>query len=173
MSFEEAVKQTPQIAGAYKVGVMAFGNYSSKIVVPDNRLLGGSVDIDDTTKGLYPNDNRWDYVFDYNGEAFFIEVHTASTRETSTVLHKLEWLKSWLREQAPLIDKLKSRQIPSFYWVQSKQYALPAHTPQYRKAMSAKLIPIKEWNYELLSKQYAPQTKSKRRVPKYMRNSKG
>lgn len=171
MTFKEAVEQTPQIAVAYKSGLLAFGDYSSKVVVPDNRLLGGSVDIDAATLEIYPNDNRWDYAFDYNGEAFFIEVHTASTSETSTVLRKLEWLKVWLREQAPKLEKLKSKVLPSFYWVQSKQYALPTHTPQYRKAVSAKLIPIKEWNYEQLFKQYAPQTKSKKKVPKYLRDS--
>lgn len=173
MTFKEAVEQTPQVAGAYKAGILAFGDYSSKVVVPENRLLGGSVDIDAATVELYPNDNRWDYAFDYNGEAFFIEVHTASTSETSTVLRKLEWLKVWLREQAPQINQLKSSRIPPFYWVQSKQYALPTHTPQYRKAMSAKLIPIKEWNYESLCKQFAPQANSKKRVPKYMRDLKG
>ncbi len=170
MTFKEAVEQTTQVAGAYKAGLLAFGEYSSKVVVPDNRLLGGSVDIDAATVEIYPNDNRWDYAFDYNGEVFFIEVHTASTSETSTVLRKLSWLKVWLREQAPKIDQLKSSIIPPFYWVQSKQYALPVHTPQYRKAMSAKLIPIKEWNYELLCKQFSPQAKSKKRVPKYLRD---
>ena len=172
MTFKEAVEQTPQVAKAYKAGLLAFGDYSSKVVVPDNRLLGGSVDIDAATVELYPNDNRWDYAFDYNGETFFIEVHTASTSETSTVLRKLEWLKVWLSEQAPEIYKLKSKKLPPFYWVQSKKYALPTHTPQYRKAVSAKLIPIKEWNYELLCKQYASQPKSKKRIPKYMRKSK-
>lgn len=171
MTFKEAVEQTPQIAAAYKAGISAFGDYASKVIVPDNRLLGGSVDIDLATVELYPNENRWDYAFDYNGETFFIEVHTASTSETSTVLRKLDWLKVWLREQAPKLEKLKSKVIPPFYWVQSKQYALPTHTPQYRKAMSAKLIPIKEWNYELLCKQYSPQPKSKKKVPKYLRGS--
>jgi hypothetical protein len=169
MTFKEAVEQTPQVAEAYKVGILAFGDYSSKVVVPDNRLLGGSVDIDAATVKIYPNDNRWDYAFDYNGEAFFIEVHSASTSETLTVMSKLKWLKIWLREQAPKIDQLKSSIIPPFYWVQSKRYALPPHTPQYRMAVSAKLIPIKEWNYESLCKQYAAKSKLKKRVPKYMR----
>lgn len=171
MTFKEAIEQTPQIAVAYKAGLLAFGDYSSKVIVPDMRLLGGSVDIDAATVELYPNDNRWDYAFDYNGETFFIEVHTASTGETSTVLRKLEWLKVWLREHAPILEMLKSKVIPPFYWVQSKKYALPTHTPQYRKAVSAKLIPIKEWNYELLCRQYAPQPKSNKRIPKYLRDS--
>jgi hypothetical protein len=171
MTFKEAVEQTPQIAAAYKTGLSAFGDYSSKVVVPDKRLLGGSVDIDFATQELYPNNNRWDYAFDYKGESYFIEIHTASTSETSTVLRKLEWLKVWLREQAPKLEKLKSRIIPPFYWVQSKQYALPTHTPQYRMAVSAKLIPIKEWNYELLCRQHAPPPKSKKRVPRYLRDS--
>ena len=170
MTFKEAVQQTPQVGNAYQTGLMAIGSFSNKVVVPDNRLLGGSVDIDSATRDLYPNENRWDYVFDYNGEVFFIEVHTANTSETTTVLKKLQWLKLWLQEKAPKIDKLKSKTMPPYYWVQSKQYALPTHTPQYRRAMSAKLIPIKEWNYESLCKQYTPQPKSKKRVPRYMKN---
>ncbi len=171
MAFKDAVEQTPQISDAYKSGLLALGGYSSKVVVPDYRLLGGSVDVDAATMALYPNDNRWDYAFDYDGEVFFIEVHSANTSETSTVLRKLEWLKVWLREQAPKLNRLIGKRIPPFYWVQSKGFALPTHTPQYRQAMSAKLIPIKEWNYVLLCKQYASQPKSRKKVPKYLRDS--
>ena len=39
MTFKEAVEQTPQVAKAYKAGLLAFGDYSAKVVVPDNRLL--------------------------------------------------------------------------------------------------------------------------------------
>lgn len=170
MTFKEAVQQTPQVANAYQVGLTAFGSYSGKVVVPDNSLVHGSIDIDAATCSLYPNENRWDYAFDYNGEVFFIEVHSAYTSETSTVLQKLEWLKLWLKENAPKIDKLKSKTLPPYYWVQSKRYALPHHMPQYRQVMSAKLIPIKEWNYESLLRLYAIRPKSKKRLPRYMRN---
>ena len=52
MTFKEAVEQTPQVAKAYKAGILAFGDYSSKVIVPDKRLLGGSVDIDAATVEL-------------------------------------------------------------------------------------------------------------------------
>lgn len=79
MTFKEAVEKTPQVAGAYKAGLLAFGDYSSKVVVPDNRLLGGSVDIDVATVELYPNDNRWDYAFDYHKRRFDESFKTVAT----------------------------------------------------------------------------------------------
>lgn len=46
--------------------------------MPDNSKLEGSVDIDKATAKIYPNDNRWDYALSYDGEEFFIVVHTGS-----------------------------------------------------------------------------------------------
>lgn len=155
--FRAAVLATQDVKGAYKVGLEAMGKYSSRVIVPDNSLLGGSIDIDESTKKIYPNDNRWDYAFEYNGETFFIEIHTASTSETSTVLHKLAWIKQWLREKAPKIDRLKSKTLGPFFWIQYKQYALPKHTPQYRAAAAAKLLPIKNFDYQKLMAEHIQQ----------------
>lgn len=152
--FKEAVEATPDVESAYRAGLGAMGDYSKRVIVPDTSLLGGSIDIDESTRAKYPVANRWDYAFDYNNETFFIEVHTASTSETSTVLHKLAWLKQWLRKEAPRIDALKSKTLNPFYWVQYKQFALPKHTPQYRAAAAAKLLPIKCFDYQRLIADY-------------------
>jgi hypothetical protein len=141
-TFEKAIKMTPDVATGFQSGLMALGQYRSKISVHDTRLIGGSVDIDFCTTQKYPNDNRWDYAFAYNKEVFFIEVHSANTAEVKTVLRKFQWLKDWLNQQAPEIDKLKAKSQQPFYWIQSKNFKIPTNTPQYRSVISAGLKPI-------------------------------
>jgi hypothetical protein len=85
------------------------GTYTSKISVTSTLLIEGSVNIDTCTADRYPNSNRWDYVFAYNGKAYFVEVYSAHTSEVRTVLSKLEWLKAWLNHHATEINKLKAK----------------------------------------------------------------
>ena len=142
MTFKQAVEATPQIALGFKNGLTALGKHSNKVSVSSLSLLQGSVDIDTCTTLLYPNDNRWDYAFAYNGNVYFIEVHSANTAEVTTLLRKLKWLKDWLIQHAPEIHKLKAKNLPAFYWVQSKGFAIPTNSPQYRRAIQANLRPI-------------------------------
>ena len=148
MTFKKAVKGTPDVATGFRKGLTALGNYSSKVIVSDTTCIQGSVDIDACTTAQYPNANRWDYAFAYKGEAFFIEVHSANTSEVSTVIKKLQWLKVWLHQQAPEINKLKAKNLPAFYWVQSKGFAIPKTSPQYRRAASAGIKPVAKLNLE-------------------------
>ena len=39
LTFEEAVKATPDVSTGYRKGVEAFGEYKSKIKVPDSKKL--------------------------------------------------------------------------------------------------------------------------------------
>jgi len=142
MSFKQAVEATPDVATGFRTGLVALGIYRSKVFVSDTRLLQGSVDIDTCTAEKYPNSNRWDYAFAYKGETFFIEIHTANTREVKTVLQKFHWLKDWLIREAPEINKLKSKTRLPFYWIQSKGFAIPKTSPQYRAAESVGLKPV-------------------------------
>lgn len=139
-SFQKAVEATPDVATGYKAGLSALGTHASKISVASTSLIEGSVDIDSCTTAKYPNANRWDYVFAYHGKAYFIEVHSANTSEVRTVLSKLQWLKNWLHNHATEINKLKAKN--SFYWIQSKGFAIPKTSPQYRAASMAGLKPI-------------------------------
>lgn len=143
MTFRQIVENTPDVAGAYKTGLTALGANSNKVIVSDKRMLQGSVDIDGCTALKYPNDSRWDYVFAYKGEAFFVEVHSAKTGEVRTVIKKLQWLRKWLNNKAPGINILKSSAVPSFYWVQSNNFQIPKTTPQYKAAMKEGLMPVK------------------------------
>ena len=142
MSFKQAVEATPDVATGYNIGLTALKAYSSKISVSDPRLLHGSIDIDDCTRNMYPNENRWDYAFAYNDEVIFIEVHTANTSQVRVVLKKLHWLKDWLNLKAPEINKLKSKSRPPYYWIQSNGFAIPKTSPQYRLVETSNLKPI-------------------------------
>lgn len=145
MIFKQAVDATPDVQTGFKTGLTALGTHSSKVSVSDTQLLQGSLDIDKCTTTKYPNSNRWDYAFAYKGEAFFIEVHSANSSEVRTVLRKLKWLKEWLHQKAPEINKLKAKGQP-FYWIQSKGFAIPKTSPQYRAAKGAGLIPKAKLN---------------------------
>jgi hypothetical protein len=142
ITFKKAVGNTPDVTSGYKTGLSALGAYSVKVSVSDTKLLQGSIDIDMLTTAKYPNDNRWDYAFAYNGEVFFIEVHSANSSQVSTVLKKLQWLKDWLHQKAPEINKMKAKSKTPFYWIQSKDFAIPKNSPQYRAAQSSGLKPI-------------------------------
>lgn len=94
--FQIAVHSTAEIAQGYEPGLQALKSHSSKITFGDPHQCTGSVDIDNTVRAKYPQANRWDYCLCYRSQVYFVEVHSANTREVSTVLRKLEWLKDWL-----------------------------------------------------------------------------
>jgi hypothetical protein len=142
MTFQQAVAATPDVETEFKTGLAALGHYSSKISVSDTTQLQGSIDIDTCTTAKYPNANRWDYAFAYKKEAFFVEVHSAKTSEVSTVIKKLQWLKDWLNQQAPEINKLKAKKVSPFYWIQSKNFAISPTSPQYKAAITNGIKPI-------------------------------
>lgn len=139
-NFKTAVESTPDVANGYRAGLSAMGAHTSKISVASTLLIEGSVDIDTCTTAKYPNSYRWDYVFAYDGKAYFVEVHSANTSEVRTVLNKLKWLKDWLNHHATEINKLKAK--TPFYWIQSKGFAIPKTSPQYRAASNAGIKPI-------------------------------
>jgi hypothetical protein len=144
LSFRQAVEATSDIENGYLPGLTALGVYSKRIVVSDTTKIQGSVDIDDCTIALYPNDSRWDYAFAYKDEVFFVEVHSAITSEVKTVLKKLQWLKDWLVTRAPEINKLKAKSRNPFVWVQSKNFQIPKSSPQYLMAVQKGLLPLKK-----------------------------
>jgi len=138
--FQQAVEATPEIKNCYQTGLKGLGNHSTKIILSNTSSCEGSVDIDTCVTSKYPNDSRWDYCLSYKGETYFIEVHTANTREVSTVLKKLQWLKDWLISSAPELNKLKSKQ--PFYWIQSGNYSILPDSPQARSMAQKGLKPI-------------------------------
>jgi len=129
-AFKEAVEQTEDVKNCYKTGLQALGNHSKKIEVSDTSKCEGSVEIDRCVESKYPQDNRWDYTLSYKGKVYFVEVHSAETSEVSVVLKKLQWLKDWLNQQAPLIKKLSTDE--PYCWIQSGRYNILKGSKQER-----------------------------------------
>jgi hypothetical protein len=142
-TFKQAVEATAEVCNCFRKGKQAIKkDERDKVVVADPGKCGGSLFIDKCLidQDKYPNENRWDYAIDYAGEVFFFEVHTASTREVSTVLKKLEWLKKWLNDKGTEINSLKAEK--SFYWIQSKGYHILPNSSQEKLAKQNGLKPI-------------------------------
>jgi len=142
LSFKEAVEATKEIATCYQTGLKALGGYSLKILADEPKKCCGSVDIDYCVTKLYPQENRWDYAICYDGEVYFVEVHSANTGEVSTVLRKLRWLKDWLHEIAPDIFKLRVKSKTPFYWIQSNGNHILPNSKQARQAAINGLKPV-------------------------------
>lgn len=141
-TFKEAVLITEDIKECYQKGLQGLRENRNKIVLQNPLECGGSVEIDDCTAKKYPNSNRWDYVFDYKGEVFFMEVHSASTSEVRTVLRKFQWLIDWLNQNAPELNNLKSKNKTAFYWVQSGDYKILKNSRQERAIVQKGLKPV-------------------------------
>lgn len=144
--FKTAVASTPQIKTAYRSGLQALGQYSKHIQLSNKADCDGSVDIDTSVKNAHPQANRWDFCLSYKAEAFFVEVHPAHTGEVNTVIKKLNWLKQWLREHAPEIDRMKSKSKHPYYWIQSNGFHILPGSPQFRQAIQHKIKPIARLN---------------------------
>jgi len=69
--------------------------------------------------------------------AVWIEVHPASTSEVTTLLNKLRWLKTWLKERAPALYKLTASQ--SYYWLATRGVHIRQGSPQARQLRLAGL----------------------------------
>jgi hypothetical protein len=141
-SFKIAVENTPDITNCYQTGLKGLGSHSKKIQLFDTSSCSGSVDIDSCTTSKYPQSNRWDYAFCYKLEIFFVEVHGAKSDEVSTVIKKLQWLKDWLNQEAPELNKLKAKSRSPFVWIQSNGFHIPSQARQYKKAIQAGIMPI-------------------------------
>ena len=57
-------------------------------MVKDARRLDGSLNIDEETKMLYPNESRWDYAVSCDGKVYYVEVHPANTSNVEEVIKK-------------------------------------------------------------------------------------
>lgn len=123
-AFQIAVENTPDVKNGFCVGLKAVKNSDrNKVNVTDPRKLQGSLDIDTQVQKKYPQEPRWDYALSYDDKLYFFEVHPASTSEVDTVINKLTWLKKWLKNKAPQINKLQKGNQP-YTWVPTGRYAI-------------------------------------------------
>ncbi|MDE5877324.1 MAG: hypothetical protein K2H47_07510 [Muribaculaceae bacterium] len=130
------------------------GSDRKYIKVPDTKLLGGSVALDEATKKTCPHDNRWDYAIEYDENTFFIEVHPASSSEIECVIQKVKFVIKWLKDNAPeFLTLAQKTRIREFYWVSSGKTDLRIvpGSQQGRKLALNHIRPVgKIWDYSKL-----------------------
>lgn len=139
-TFRTAVAATPEVANCFQSGLQALGKYSQKIAPANLSKCEGSVDIDACTTAIYPTQNRWDYALSYDSKVYFVEVHSAETGEVSTVLRKLQWLKDWLNQKAPEINKLKAD--APYFWIKSGRFSILKNSSQAKQIAKSGIRPI-------------------------------
>ena len=116
MNFADAVRSTPEIAQCLKIGLQALGSNSSKVEVNATRDWTGSVDIDACLARRYPNAPRWDYVFGYKNNVYYVEVHQGKISEVESVIARFNWLRQC--GQGTKLEDLKDRS--TYHWVSTK-----------------------------------------------------
>ncbi|MCS6805600.1 MAG: hypothetical protein RMM98_11475 [Acidobacteriota bacterium] len=142
MTFQEAVNLTSNLSHHYRPGLQALSdNDAARIRYTKPQQLSGSVNLDSALKESYPNEPRWDYgigVRRSNSEvAVWVEVHPASSHSITGMLGKLEWLKSWLSNHAPALNKITQG---DYYWVSTDgRIAITPNSPQAKKLAQAGL----------------------------------
>lgn len=150
---EYAVNATDDVKGNFHVGLGAIRNDDKQKFHESNSLkIQGSLDIETSTESIYPQDDRWDYAVEYNGETFFIDIHPGSTSEVEIVISKLNWLKQWLKEKAPCINTLKPHNKPPYYWIytNTKEYAILRNSRYGRLLAQNGLKPVNQCDFSLL-----------------------
>lgn len=138
-NFENAVKSTPDIQNGYRKGLQALGANSKYVSANNNSQIEGSVDIDNATHAKYPTASRWDYVVGYNEVLYFIEVHPASSgKNVDEMLAKYNWLKSWLSQNASLLNANPNKK---YRWVRTGKVSIPT-SQATRKLQQAGISPV-------------------------------
>jgi len=112
--------------------------------------LTGSIDLDATlsSNADHRHAPRWDYGLGYRvrpqrERAIWIEVHPASTSEVQAVLRKLDWLRVFLRDEAPELGALTAEpinEIEPFVWLATASGThITPNSPQARQLNQAGL----------------------------------
>ncbi len=83
---------------------------------------------------MHNNSPRWDYIVGYNEQAYFIEVHPASTSEVDNMIKKLDWLKKWLMENASAVYNMKGPN--PFFWIASGKVSAILPTSKYGRRLA-------------------------------------
>lgn len=135
MTFREAVRSTPAVQSHLRNGLQALrGVDRNRLHSAEPRRFRGSVNLEEALSPSGPGDPRWDYgigVARRAGDlALWLEVHPASSaHHLEEVRRKLDWLKKWLRVEAPALESLP----PRFVWLASGSVCFHSGSPQRRR----------------------------------------
>ncbi len=154
MTFREAVEDAPPpVNGAYRRGKQALENrHRRHVTCEDPQRLTGSIDLDSALarEPGHANKPRWDYGLGYrpvNGpeQAVWVEVHSATTKEVSAVLRKLQWLRDWLNGNAEELRRMTDAagEDVRFVWIESSGVHIPRNSPQARKLILSRIRKVR------------------------------
>jgi len=124
MGFKEEVEATPHLQGKWMPGLGALRQQDRQRIEPEQTStthLRGSADIDSAWQQLEPQANRWDFAIGYQHSnrsdefVYWVETHTGSDNQISTMFRKLDWLKNWLKNDGKRLAKFDK----IFVWVPS------------------------------------------------------
>jgi len=131
--FTQAVEDAELLS--YKAGLSAVpvAEGRNRISPQNTQQLLGSANMDEDCRTADPQGNRWDFVVGYerSGDvfAYFVEDHSATTGEVSTMEKKLRWLKQYLQRPT----NVGLRGFPcEYHWVATSRIDIPKHTRQYK-----------------------------------------
>ncbi|MCS6920242.1 MAG: hypothetical protein NZM28_10755 [Fimbriimonadales bacterium] len=111
------------------------------------------MDVDSTLQDVLPQQPRWDYVIGVRCEgqehAIWVECHPAHTSNVEEVLAKLQWLKSWLAQEAAELKKLTPE--GGFYWISTDGCQIqPDSRHAFRLLKAGLRLPRKVLNLDAL-----------------------
>jgi len=137
MTFEQAVKNVPDLANNFEKGLKALTKqYKNKLSCSEARKLTGSVNLEEALQHKFPEAPLWDYgigVKRGDGEkAIWLEFHPASSHHIEGILNKLKWLKRWLAKNAPELKNMTS----DYVWVATGSVSFQKHSKQRKKLAS-------------------------------------
>ncbi|MDE0686977.1 MAG: hypothetical protein OXI61_02310 [Candidatus Poribacteria bacterium] len=136
MNFIEAIQNSPEIAICLENGLQALERRDkNKVNMNSSRDLKGSVYIDKCLERRYPNSPRWDYVFGYKDQIYYVEVHPAdNTRKVREVTAKLRWLKQWRGGSAQSLEDLERQS--TYHWISTGRTASSVKRGRYLQILA-------------------------------------
>jgi hypothetical protein len=136
MNFKDVVEATPNLKGAWKVGLGALRAVDKPhIQAEDTRRLTGSADIDKALEKKDPQAHRWDFAIAYQHTnrkleyIYWVEIHTGSHSEVSFVLNKLRWLRGWLKTDGKELAEFERE----FIWISSGATTFSLNAPKKKQ----------------------------------------
>jgi hypothetical protein len=137
VTFKKAVADTPDLENAWYSGLKALRKVDAKhIKAEDTKRLKGSIDLDGALKKKLPNAPIWDYGIGHKPSnhpeemVYWVEIHPASDGEITSILAKLDWLKTWLGNEAATTLNGMRRE---FLWVSSGKTSFTVSSTQQKK----------------------------------------